>query len=189
MCSLLSLACAVELARTVSQGSSPNRSIDDSQTSVASLWASTKSLGLLFWVVAVMCVGGYSSILPFTSVFVALKPHGLSQDSASQTVSIAFLMCALLTPVIGRFVDRFGRAGWVASASCFLLCLTHSMFTHYDHVLVMAILGLAYAGFVASIWPLVPLTVEESHVGLAYGIMTALQNMGLTVLPLLVCHS
>ena len=51
----------------------------------------------------------------------------------------------------------------------------------------MVVLGLAYSGFVASIWPLVPLTVDEANVGFAYGIMTSLQNMGLTVVPLMVC--
>ena len=50
----------------------------------------------------------------------------------------------------------------------------------------MAVLGFGYAGFVASVWPLVPLTVGEEHVGLAYGMMTALQNFGLTIMPLLV---
>jgi hypothetical protein len=65
--------------------------------------------------------------------------------------------------------------------------LTHAMYSSYHHSLVMVVLGLAYSGFVASIWPLVPLTVDEANVGFAYGIMTSLQNMGLTVVPLMVC--
>jgi hypothetical protein len=48
----------------------------------------------------------------------------------------------------------------------------------------MVFLGMGYAGLVASVWPLVPFTVGEEHVGLAYGIMTALQNLGLTLMPL-----
>lgn len=148
---------------------------------------SFKTPSYLFWAVAAICVGGYSSILPFTSVFVAMKPKSLSQQEASQVVSISFVISAIFTPAIGRLVDRFGRAAWITASSLFLLCLTHAMFSSYHHSLVMVILGLSYSGFVASIWPLVPLTVEEENVGFAYGIMTALQNMGLTVVPLIVC--
>jgi nitrate/nitrite transporter NarK len=60
------------------------------------------------------------------------------------------------------------------------------MFSSYHHVIVMIILGFAYAGFVASVWPLVPLAVKEDQVGLGYGIMTALQNTGLTIVPLMI---
>ena len=60
------------------------------------------------------------------------------------------------------------------------------MFESSNHSVVMFVLGLGYAGLVASNWPLIPFTVSEDHVGLAYGIVTALQNLGLTVMPLLV---
>lgn len=149
-------------------------------------WQSSKSLSASFWMISLACVLGYCSILPFTSVFVAIKPSGLNQQTASQVVSIPFLLCVLLTPFIGRFVDRFGKAAWVATSSSFFLCLAHSMFSSYHHVIVMIILGFAYAGFVASVWPLVPLAVKEDHVGLGYGIMTALQNAGLTMVPLMI---
>lgn len=60
------------------------------------------------------------------------------------------------------------------------------MFESYSYLIVMIALGFGYAGLVASVWPLIPFTVTENHVGLAYGITTALQNLGLTVVPLLV---
>jgi MFS family permease len=114
----------------------------------------------------------------------AFRPPGLSQAGAGQVISIAFVICALVTPLFGRFVDRHERANILLVSSSFLLCLTHATFMSYHHAIVMVFLGMGYAGLVASVWPLVPFTVGEEHVGLAYGIMTALQNLGLTLMPL-----
>lgn len=58
------------------------------------------------------------------------------------------------------------------------------MFMTIDHILVVMTLGVAFAGFVASVWPMVPLTVDKTHVGLGYGLLTSLQNAALVLLPL-----
>jgi hypothetical protein len=47
--------------------------------------------------------------------------------------------------------------------------------------------GLAYTGFVSVLWPAVPLVVEEKVVGLAFGIVTSMQNLvtfSLLLLPI-----
>jgi MFS family permease len=184
----MSLICTGEIVRVMNRPSCSESSNYPSRESVSdsSILASTKSLGATYWIVAVTCVAGYCAITPFTSVFTAVRPAGLSQADAGRIVSIAFLICALITPVIGKFVDNPQRANSVLLTSSLLLCLTHAMFESYNHFLVMSVLGLGFAGLVASVWPLVPFSVSEHHVGLAYGIMTALQNLGLTVMPLLV---
>jgi len=47
------------------------------------------------------------------------------------------------------------------------------------------VLGAAFVLVPAAMWPSVPLVVEEKRVGTAFGLMTAIQNMGLGLFPLL----
>ena len=176
------LICVVYLSRLLAQ----TDQVSPSSRSAVSMWVSTRQLGNTFWIVAIMCVSGYACILPFTSVFVAMKPAGVTQQAASHTVSVVFLICAFLTPVFGRAIDRFGRAAWISTTASLLLCATHAMYTSYDISVVIITLGIGYSAFVAAVWPLVPLTVHASHVGLAYGIVTSIQNLGLTVVPMLI---
>ena len=49
----------------------------------------------------------------------------------------------------------------------------------------MALLGAAFVLVPAAMWPSVPLVVEEKRVGTAFGLMTAIQNLGLGLFPLL----
>ena len=46
--------------------------------------------------------------------------------------------------------------------------------------------GMAYTMFASALWPSVPYLVPEKAVGIAYGVVTAVQNLGLAVVPLLV---
>jgi len=49
----------------------------------------------------------------------------------------------------------------------------------------MILLGAAFVLVPAAMWPSVPLVVEEKRVGTAFGLMTAIQNIGLGLFPLL----
>jgi nitrate/nitrite transporter NarK len=52
-------------------------------------------------------------------------------------------------------------------------------------VIPMIILGAAFVLVPASMWPSVPLVVKKERVGTAFGIMTAIQNIGLGLFPYL----
>lgn len=45
-------------------------------------------------------------------------------------------------------------------------------------------MGIAYSVCAAALWPSVALLVDTDKLGTAYGLMTALQNLGLAVAPL-----
>jgi nitrate/nitrite transporter NarK len=49
----------------------------------------------------------------------------------------------------------------------------------------MIVLGAAFVLVPAAMWPSVPLIVEKAKVGTAFGLMTAIQNVGLLVFPYL----
>lgn len=47
-------------------------------------------------------------------------------------------------------------------------------------------MGLTYSIYVAALWPMVPLVVKAQVVGSAYGLCTAVQNIGLALGPTIV---
>ena len=49
----------------------------------------------------------------------------------------------------------------------------------------MVLLGFAFVLVPAALWPSVPLIVRSERVGTAFGLMTAIQNVGLGLFPLL----
>jgi len=49
----------------------------------------------------------------------------------------------------------------------------------------MILLGFAFVLVPAAMWPSVPLIVRSERVGTAFGLMTAIQNIGLGLFPLL----
>ena len=150
-----------------------------------SLVLSVKHLNSKFWLLGCVCATGYAAILPFTSIFVALRPAEVSLIDAGRSVSTVFVISALLSPIVGRVIDSHRLGKTVLTVSTFLLCITHSTYASFHHMWTMLLMGVAYAGFVASVWPLIPEVVPAENVGLAYGITTALQNATLTAAPLL----
>jgi MFS family permease len=57
--------------------------------------------------------------------------------------------------------------------------------THWNPIPSMVLLGAAFVLVPAAMWPSVPLVVEEKRVGTAFGLMTAIQNLGLGLFPFL----
>jgi MFS family permease len=49
----------------------------------------------------------------------------------------------------------------------------------------MIVLGGAFVLVPAAMWPAIPLVVEQERVGTAFGLMTAIQNVGLLLFPYL----
>jgi MFS family permease len=57
--------------------------------------------------------------------------------------------------------------------------------THWSPIPMMIMLGAAFVLVPAAMWPSVPLVVDEKRVGTAFGLMTAIQNVGLGLFPFL----
>jgi len=67
---------------------------------------------------------------------------------------------------------------------CFMAMIMNWFFIHPIAILVW--IGFGYSLFAASIWPLLPFVIRESHLGTAYGVMTAIQILGLGLGPTIV---
>jgi type IV secretory pathway TrbF-like protein len=47
----------------------------------------------------------------------------------------------------------------------------------------MILIGIGYSAYAASLWACIPYVVEPKTIGTAFGITTALQNIGLSIGP------
>ena len=87
---------------------------------------------------------------------------------------------------MGFLVDKAGYSIQFVALASISLCCIHGTFvyTDADPVYVMVWMGVTYSVCAASLWPMVALIVSFDNLGSAYGLMTALQNLGLAVAPL-----
>lgn len=150
------------------------------------VWSDLYRFDRSYWYVVGLCVTFYSVIFPFRSTF-AIKyfqeAHGLSLEKAGELNSYVFLAAIFAAPLFGLIIDRVGRRslfmliGSLALLPAFLLLA----YTNADLWISNTMLGISFSLVPAALWPCVPYLVEEQRLGTAYGLMTMLQNAGLTV--------
>jgi MFS family permease len=103
-------------------------------------------------------------------------------------MSIPYIISAVLSPPLGHFVDRYGYRAVIAAISPALIVGVHLILGVTDLSCIGPLVGqgLAYTGFVSVLWPAVPLVVEDSISGLAFGIITSVMNLSCAIVPLIV---
>jgi MFS family permease len=144
-----------------------------------------------YWYVVGICVAFYAVIFPFRSTF-AIKylqqAHGLSLEDAGRINSYVFLAAVVATPLFGLLVDRIGRHTVLLIAGSLALPLSFLFLTSGNvHLWIStSLLGLSFALVPAVLWPSVARHVVGNQLGTAYGLMTLLQNTGLTLANVIV---
>lgn len=159
----------------------PNLQTDENETSIKDA-ANFKSE---FWMLTIICVSFYLTIFPFISIASKFFQTKWNYDSskADAAASLVYIMSAILSPFIGLAVDKCGR-----NLIFLLIASILVMFAHF----VMAVtiinlwiptisLGLGYAIMCCALWPLVALVVPQHQLGTAYGVIQAVQNLGLAI--------
>jgi len=109
---------------------------------------------------------------------------------AGQVMSIPYIISATLSPFLGAFVDKFGLRAVMATLSPLLLVIVHGLlgYTDVNPIYPLVGQGLAYSGFAAVLWPSLPLVVPKRLTGMAYGVVTSVQNCGLASFPLIIAY-
>lgn len=138
-----------------------------------------------FWYVSLLCMTFYSAIFPFTAfstVFLQSK-FGFSAIKGGFYTSLVITGTMFFTPLFGYLVDRIGRRATLMIIGSGLLIPVHLTLalTYFPPSVAMIVLGLAFSLVPAAMWPAIPIMVEEKRLGTAYGLMTLIQNIGLTV--------
>jgi len=128
----------------------------------------------------------WSSSGSCTETFCTRLSDGETQ--ASLVMSIPYIISAVFSPPMGFIIDLYGMRAVISAIAPMVLIIVHLTLglTTVNPIGPLVGQGLAYTGFVSVLWPAVPLVVEEHMVGLAFGIVTSMQNLGCAVLPLVV---
>jgi MFS family permease len=149
------------------------------------LWRFDRS----YWYIVGLCVTFYSVIFPFRSTF-AIKyfqhAHGLSLEAAGALNGWVFFAAIFATPAFGLLVDKIGRRSALMAGGSLLLLSVFPLLdlTSANLWISTVLIGIAFSLVPAVLWPSVPYLVEPKRLGTAFGLMTLLQNIGLTIINL-----
>ena len=170
-------------------------------------WSDVGKFRPSYWFAVGICLTFYSAIFPFTALatdffhdkwnmpmasaeglgFFAGVFFNLTHmfTTAQGATSIIIAASMVLAPFAGNFVDRVGRRATLMVIGSLLMIPAHLLLgmTHLSPVFPMIVLGAAFVLVPACIWPSVALIVDARCVGTAYGLMTAIQNLGLATFP------
>jgi MFS family permease len=149
-------------------------------------WADVWRFNRSYWYLVALCVLFYSVIFPFRSTFAIeyfQNAHGLPLDAAGIMNSYVFLAAIFVTPLFGWIADRFGRRTLLLMFGSLLLPLSFVILagTSWNLWITTALIGVSFSLVPAVLWPSVSQLVEPKRLGTAFGLMDALQNIGLTV--------
>lgn len=131
----------------------------------------------------------YSVIFPFRSTF-AIKyfqhAHSLSLQEAGTMNGYVFLAAIFATPLFGLLIDKVGLRSLFMAGGTLLLLLVFPIlaYTTMNLWISTVLIGIAFSLVPAVMWPSVPYLVRPNQLGTAYGLMTMLQNIGLTAINL-----
>jgi len=170
-------------------------------------WSDVGKFRHSYWYAVGICVAFYSAIFPFTALatdffhdkwgmpMASAEGHGFLSgvfynlthmfSTAQGTTSIVIAASMVLAPFAGNLVDRVGRRATLMVAGSLLIVPAHLVLglTSVSPVFPMMVLGAAFVLVPACLWPSVPLLVDERRVGTAFGLMTAIENLGLATFP------
>jgi len=93
-------------------------------------------------------------------------------------------MSAGLSPLLGYGIDRTGRNLYWLMGSITTTIIAHALvaFLAIHPVIPNILMGISYSILAASLWPMVAYLVPKKMLGTAYGLMQAIQNLGLAVM-------
>lgn len=140
-----------------------------------------------YWFISILSMTFYSAIFPFTAfstVFLQTK-FGFSAVKGGFYTSLVVIGSMVFTPLFGFLVDKFGRRATMMIIGSILLVPAHALLglTSFHPAIAMVMLGFSFSLVPAALWPTIPLIIEEKRLGTAFGLMTLLQNIGMTAVP------
>ena len=139
-----------------------------------------------FWYILALNVFFASVFFPFRSTFAIVyfqDAKGLTLGDAGLVNSWVFFTAIFATPIFGLIADRFGHRAMMLTLGAALMPLTFLTLgaTHWSLWISTAMMGLSFSVVPAVIWPATAMLVAPQRLGTAYGLINALQSLGLTL--------
>lgn len=146
-----------------------------------------------WWIAAMICLTFYSSVLPFLkySPSMMTDKYGVSVEFSGFIPSLLPFEVMFLTPLFGALYDRYGKGSAFLMTGAAIIVFVFTCFAlpimqyAWFAVLLILILGIAYALVPATLWPLITKLVPSKQVGSAIAFTFWLQNIGLGFIPLI----
>lgn len=139
--------------------------------------------------ITLLCVTFYSAVFPFQSFApdILHNKFGVDLEMSGLLTSIIIWGTIIFTPLFGFIFDRYHNGGKMMLIGSALLLISHTLlaYTYLTPYVMMFTLGIAFSLVPAAMWPSVALIVEEEKLGMAFGMMTSLQNLGLWAFPII----
>ena len=147
-----------------------------------------------FWLIAILCVLFYSGVFPFLKFATKLMIYKYNVDPELAGLIPAMLPFGtiLLTPFFGSLYDRMGKGATLMIIGSVMLTIVHILFAlpilneWWFAIGVMILLGIAFSLVPSAMWPAVPKIIPMKQLGSAYAIIFYIQNIGLSMVPVLI---
>jgi MFS family permease len=174
---------------TVERSAAQRYALPQSQATDRFVYSDLLRFDRSYWYIVGLCVTFYSVIFPFRSTFAIeyfQNAQGLSLERAGQLNGYVFLAAIFATPLFGLMVDRIGRRSIAMFLGSLLLLAVFPtlLYTDWDLWVSTVMIGIAFSLVPAVLWASMPYLVDSHRLGTALGLMTMLQNVGLTVVNL-----
>ena len=145
-----------------------------------------------FWLIALLCLLFYSGVFPFLKFATKLMiaNYHVPDTYAGLIPGLLPFGTIFLTPLFGIVYDKVGKGATLMLIGAIMLTAVH--FTFMTNVLpygwfaiiLMLILGVAFALVPSAMWPSVPKIIPMKLLGSAFAIIFYIQNIGLTLVPM-----
>lgn len=147
-----------------------------------------------FWLITLLCLMFYAGVFPFLKFATKLMiyKYEVTPDLAGLIPAMLPFGTILLTPVFGSMYDRIGKGATLMIIGSMLLTIVHVLFAlpilsyGWFAIIIMILLGIAFSLVPSALWPSVPKIIPMKQLGSAYAIIFYIQNIGLSMVPVLI---
>lgn len=151
--------------------------------------------GASYWLLTASCVITYMTVFPYIMIAsdTLQTKYKFDKITAGYYFGIPYIISAVSSPFLGLLIDKIGKRGFMICLSSVILVVAFfmSMISPECHqcnneIYPLVMTGVGYSIYAAAIWGSIPYVVPEAAVGSAFGVTTAIQNIGLCIAPTLV---
>lgn len=143
----------------------------------------------LYWIATALSVCFYGSILSYISYANRLieTKFGFSPSMSSMVNSVTYGTALLLMVPCGIFVDRIGHrlSFGCFGLSCAIVGYALLAFSTVTPWVPVVLISISFAVVPSVVMPLFALIVDETKLGIAYGLKMSLQNIFQSIIPII----
>ena len=140
-----------------------------------------------FWLLGLLCVLFYSSIVAFKKFAgaILIPRFDVPAQAAGWMVSMLPFSTVVFAPLFGMMVDKVGKGTRWMVIGAFLALAAHLLLAFapagvpFWGYLAMVFLGFGYSLVPAALWPSVPKIVPDKVLGTTFALIYWVQNLGL----------